>query len=152
MTAQDTGPEVAVLSTTINTDNTAYVDWAAIIAGAVIAAAISFVLYAFGTGIGLSVASPYPSESVSASVFAILLCLWVLVVALMSFLAGGYFTGLLIKRRVGLEHEREMRDGMHGALSWALAVLLGALIAAWTVAGIAKTGTEAGSTATLAST
>ena len=150
MTAQDTGPEVAVLSTTINTDTTAYVDWAAIIAGAVIAAAISFVLYAFGTGIGLSIASPYPSESVSASVFAIVLCLWVLVVALISFLAGGYFTGLLIQRRVGLEHEREMRDGMHGALSWAIAVLLGGLIAAWTVAGIAKTGTEAAASATAA--
>lgn len=143
------GPEVAVLSTTINTDN-AYVDWCAVIAGAVTASAISFVLFAFGTGIGLSIASPYPAESVSPLVFAIVLSLWILVVTIISFLTGGYFTGVLMKRRIGADHEREMRDGMHGALTWALGILLGAVITAWTVAGVAKSGTEAAANAVTA--
>lgn len=140
------GPEVAVLSTTVSTDN-AYVDWCAVIAGAVIASAISFVLFTFGTGIGFSIASPYPAENVSPLMFAIVLALWILVVTIISFLTGGYFTGVLMKRRIGADHEREMRDGMHGALTWAVAVLLGALITAWTVAGVAKSGTEAGANA-----
>jgi hypothetical protein len=143
------GPEVAVLSTTVNTDNS-YVDWCAVIAGAAIASAISFVLFTFGTGIGLSIASPYPAESVSPVIFAIVLALWILVVTIISFLTGGYFTGVLMKRRIGAEHETEMRDGMHGALTWAVAVILGALITAWTVAGVAKSGTEAGASAVAA--
>jgi hypothetical protein len=143
MAAQDTGPEVAVVSTTINNDAAAYVDWPAIVAGAVIAAAISFVLFTFGTAIGLSITSPYPAESVSAPTFAIVLALWVLWVSIACFLIGGYFTGLLMRRRAAGEHEREMRDGMHGALCWALAVLLGALITAWTASGVARTGAAA---------
>src|SRR5262245_15123326 len=143
MAVVDTGPEVAVVSTTISNDSSAYVDWSAIIAGALVAAAISFVLFTFGTVVGLSITSPYPEESVSATTFAIVLGLWILWVTILSFLAGGYFTGLLMRQRAVGDHEREMRDGMHGALSWALAVLLGALIAAWTAGGVARTGAEA---------
>jgi hypothetical protein len=149
MTDQDRGADVAVLSTTVNTDRTAYVDWPAVIAGAVIAAAISFVLFTFGTGIGLSITSPYPPENVSAATFGIVLALWILVVTIVSFLAGGYFTGLLIRRYATGEHEREMRDGMHGALTWALGVILGALLTAFTVAGAAKTGAEAAANASM---
>jgi len=142
MAIADPGPEVAVVSTTINNEAGSYVDWPAIFAGAVIAAAISFVLFTFGTAVGLSITSPYPDESVSATTFAIVLGLWILFVSVLSFLAGGYFAGLLMRQRLVGDHEREMRDGMHGALSWAVAVLLGALIAGWTAGGIAKTGAE----------
>ena len=43
------------------------IDWPAVIAGAILAAAISFVLLTFGTGIGLSITSPYPREGVSVT-------------------------------------------------------------------------------------
>jgi hypothetical protein len=150
MAIQDAGSQGAAHSTTIITDASSHVDWPAIIAGAVIAAAISSVLFAFGTGIGLSLASPYPGENVSPVIFAIVLALWILLVTVMSFLAGGYFTGLLMRRRALSDHEAEMRDGMHGALTWALGVLLGALIAGWTIAGAAQTGTVAASNAATA--
>src|SRR5687768_5399427 len=39
-------------------DNARYVDWTAIFAGAVLASAISFVLFTFGAGLGLSLTSP----------------------------------------------------------------------------------------------
>lgn len=35
-----------------------YIDWAAILAGAVFALAVSFVLISFGAGLGLSLTSP----------------------------------------------------------------------------------------------
>src|SRR4029079_14647671 len=54
---------------------------------------------------------------------------------------------LLMRRRALADHELEMRDGMHGLLTWALAVILGVLIAGWTIGGAAKTGTMGASTA-----
>ena len=147
MTVLDQESDGPVRTTTIIADTSSHVDWPAVIAGAVIASAISSVLFAFGTGIGLSIASPYPAENVSPAIFAIVLSLWILLVTVMSFLAGGYFTGLLMRRRALSDHELEMRDGMHGLLTWALAVLLGVLIAGWTVGGVARTGTMAVSTA-----
>ena len=38
--------------------STSYVEWGAVLAGAVLAASLSFVLLTFGTGIGLSLLSP----------------------------------------------------------------------------------------------
>jgi hypothetical protein len=143
MSMQDEGPDVAVLSTTVNTGSDESVDWKAVVAGAIIAAAISFVLFSFGAVLGLSVTSPYPSESISAPAFATGAAIWTLLVTVLSFVIGGYFTGLLMPRRALGEHEREMRDGMHGALCWAVGVLVGAAIAAWTAGGVAKTGSEA---------
>jgi len=130
-------------------DTTRYVDWAAIIAGAVLASAISFVLFTFGTGIGLSLTSPYPGESVQPTTFAIALGLWVLWVSVSSFIAGAYLTGRL-RRRVGdaSPHEVEVRDAAHGLLVWALSVLLGAFIAGWAAS---KTADVAAGAATGAS-
>ena len=48
-----------------------YLEWGPIIAGALGAAAISFVLLAFGTALGLSSVSPYPYRGLSASTFFI---------------------------------------------------------------------------------
>jgi hypothetical protein len=133
--------------------NRPYVDWPAIIAGAILASAISFVLFTFGTGIGLSLTSPYPGESVSPTAFAVILGLWVLWVATSSFIAGGYLTGRL-RRRIGdaSEHEVEVRDAAHGLLVWALSALIGAMLAAW-VTGLtaSKTADVAAGVATGAS-
>jgi len=131
-----------------------YVDWPAIIAGAILASAISFVLFTFGTGIGLSLTSPYPGESVSPTAFAIVLGLWVLWVSVSSFIAGAYLTGRL-RRRIGdaSEHEVEVRDAAHGLLVWAVSALIGAMLAAW-VTGLtaSKTADVAAGVATGAST
>jgi hypothetical protein len=142
--------------------NRPYVDWPAIIAGAVLASAISFVLFTFGTGIGLSLTSPYPGESVSPWAFAVALGLWVLWVSVSSFIAGAYLTGRL-RRRIGdaSEHEVEVRDAAHGLLVWAVSALIGAMLAAWVTgltasktadvaAGVA-TGASAGAAQELAS-
>jgi hypothetical protein len=43
-----------------------YVDWPAIFGGAVVGAAVAFVLSTFGTDLGLSLVSPYRGEGVPA--------------------------------------------------------------------------------------
>ncbi|HEY7750165.1 MAG TPA: hypothetical protein VH933_16000 [Aestuariivirgaceae bacterium] len=118
-----------------------YIDWPAVLAGVVLASAISFVLFTFGTGIGLSITSPYPERSVSPTGFVLALGLWVLWVSISSFIAGGYLAGRM-RRRLGTasEHEIEVRDAVHGLLVWAVGVLVGALIAAW-VTGLAASKT-----------
>ena len=115
-----------------------YVEWSAVFAGAVLASAISFTLLTFGTGIGLSLTSAYPGESVTIWGFAIALALWILWVSTSSFFAGGYLAGRM-RARIGdaTEHEVEVRDAIHGLLVWATSVLLGALIAYFTAVGVA---------------
>ena len=51
---------------TSRADAAADVEWAAVFAGAVLAAALSFVLLTFGTAIGLSATSPWPNSALSA--------------------------------------------------------------------------------------
>jgi len=137
------------MAVAIEADPRPSIDWPAVIAGAVLTAAISFVLLTFGTGIGLSITSPYPREGVSVTGWLIILALWLMWVSLSSFFAGGYLAGRM-RRAIGLSpHETEVRDGVHGLLVWAVGLLLSALIALWTASGVAHTGAEA-ATATAA--
>ena len=53
-----------------------FVEWSAVFAGAVLAAALSFVLLTFGTAIGLSTTSPWPNSGLSVKVVASLAVFW----------------------------------------------------------------------------
>ena len=131
-----------------------YVDWAAIVAGAVLAAAISLVLLSFGSAIGLGITSPLPGEGVSFFWFAIAAGLWLLWVQISSFMAGGYLAGRL-RRRVGdaTEDEVDVRDGSHGLLVWAVGTLIGAVMLVSGMMGAAQTaGQAAGAVAQVAAT
>jgi hypothetical protein len=57
--------------------------------------------------------------------------LWLLLTALASFGLGGYLAGRLrIPLLPRTRDEVEFRDGVHGLLVWAIAVLIGAMITA----------------------
>lgn len=56
-------------------DARAYVEWGAIIAGAILASAIAFVLLTFGSAIGLSVTSPFKGEGLAGTVLAVAVAL-----------------------------------------------------------------------------
>jgi hypothetical protein len=116
-----------------------YVEWAAIFAGAVVAAAISTIMTAFGAALGLSAASPLSGSSLSGPAWATATALWVLWIAVSSFVAGGYLAGRM-RRRIhdASEHESDIRDGAHGLVVWAIGALLIAYLAASSAAGIAK--------------
>ena len=111
------------------------IDWRAIVAGAVVAAGISVTLVAFGSAIGLSIASTAPTWRDSSAWLWTLSGLYLVFVALCGFGFGGYVAGRMRSRlRPVVVDEIEFRDGMHGVVTWGLAILIGAAIA---VAGAA---------------
>ena len=124
-----------------------YIDWPAIIAGTVLATAISFVLMTFGSAIGLTLTSAYEGRGMTLFWFAIAAALWMLWVQISSFMAGGYLTGRMRRRNYdATEYESDIRDGSHGLIMWAVCVLLGALIAFSGVSAVVATATGAAST------
>jgi hypothetical protein len=105
-------------------------EWTPAWVGAIVAAALSFVLLAFGSALGLAVASPSSSWRDTSAVFTLLSGLWLLLTALASFGLGGYLAGRLrVPLRPHSRDEVEFRDGIHGLLVWAIAVLIGAVLA-----------------------
>jgi hypothetical protein len=130
-----------------------YVDWGAIIAGTVLAAAVATLLLVFGSALGLSLTSAYPGRGLPPLGLIIAGALWILWVEITCFLAGGYLAGRL-RRRVSpsaTSHEVEVRDGSHGLLVWALSLIIGALITGATVSGVISLGGRAAGGAAAAS-
>lgn len=131
-------------------DTGSYVDWPAIIAGIVVAAAISLVLLSFGSAIGLSMVNFSAGPDVAAIWIAIAAASWLLWVQISSFMAGAYVTGRLRKRHYDAdEEESDIRDGVHGILVWGGALVVGALIA---VGGIGAAANAVGSAASTLTT
>jgi hypothetical protein len=128
-----------------------YLHWKPIVAGAVVASALSFILISFGSAIGLAVASPSSSWRDTSSALALLGGLWLLLTSLASFGLGGYLTGRLRESwTAAVPDEVEFRDGIHGLLVWGLAIIIGAVLALGatrTVAGRADLTTLTTSTA-----
>lgn len=124
-----------------------YVEWGPVLAGAVVASAISFVLLTAGTAIGLSLVSPYPSQSYGKLAGSIA-AFWVLVVPILSLLIGGYIAG---RMRTAWENatadEVQFRDGIHGLLVWAVSIVIGGLLAFLTAASAAQLGADVGKVA-----
>lgn len=118
---------------------TNYVEWAAILAGAVAASAISFVLITAGTAIGLSLLSPYPSQSYGKWA-ATVAAFWAMFVPILSLLVGGYLAGRMRAAWSGDQEEVQFRDGVHGLLVWATAVVIGGLMAYFAAGTAAQVG------------
>jgi hypothetical protein len=125
-----------------DTPGASFVEWGAVFAGAVLAAALSFVLLTFGTAIGLSAASPWPNSGLSAGVIASLAVFWAIAQQIGSLMAGGYVAGRMRSRWLESGHEAEFRDGLHGGLVWAVAVLISAFLVFATAGLIARTGAD----------
>ncbi|MDB5359868.1 MAG: hypothetical protein JWO51_1165 [Rhodospirillales bacterium] len=106
------------------------VDWRAVIAGAILAVGVSTTLLAFASGIGLSTASAAPTWRDSSPTLWIISGLYLVFTALCSFGCGGYVTGRLrVASDAASGPESSFRDGIHGILSWGLAVFLTAFLA-----------------------
>jgi hypothetical protein len=104
--------------------------WPAIIAGAVVAVAVSLILLALGTGLGFASISPWADRGVSATTFTVTTAIWLIVMQWISAALGGYIAGRLRTRWVGTHtHEVFFRDTAHGFVTWSLAtVLIAALV------------------------
>jgi hypothetical protein len=124
-----------------------YVEWGAVFAGAVLAAALSFVLLTFGTAIGLSATSPWPGSGLSAKVIASIAVFWVMAQQIGSVMAGAYVAGRMRSRWSETGHEAEFRDGLHGALVWGVGVLISALLVFAAAGAVSRTGADLASKA-----
>jgi hypothetical protein len=78
-----------------------------------------------GSGLGLTMVSPWSGSGASVTTFAASTAVWLVVVQWLSSGVGGYLTGRLRTRWVGVHtDETYFRDTAHGFLAWALATLL----------------------------
>lgn len=133
------------------TEPGSYIDWPAILAGAILTTAISFVLFAFGGAFGLTMVSPEAGEGTSLRWLAIAAGLWFIWVVISSSIAGGYVTGRM-RRRTGdaTADESDTRDGVNGLVVWAVATLIGAMLATTGVSTVVRGASAAAGAATTA--
>jgi hypothetical protein len=125
------------------------VSWSAVFAGAIVAAALSLILLLMGSGLGLTMVSPWSNSGVSATTFAVSTAIWLIVVQWLSSALGGYLTGRLRTRWAGVHSDEAFfRDTAHGLLMWALATVLLAGVLSSAASAIVAGG--AGAAASLA--
>lgn len=104
--------------------------WTPIVAGALTATAVSSILVTFAATIGLGVSSAAPTWCDASVALWLLSGFYLILQALISFGCGGFIAGRTQAPVAGDGVEDiERRDGFHGIATWALAVVLGVLLA-----------------------
>ena len=122
------------------------VNWGAVFAGAVAAAALASVLHAFAGAVGLAVSSTAPTWRDASIGLWFLSGVYLVLVALASYGLGGYLTGMLCERYAGpVPDESELRDNVHGLLSWAVATLITVTLALMVAAMATRVAAPSGS-------
>src|ERR1019366_3002232 len=124
------------------------VSWGAVVAGAFVTASLSLALLALGTGVGLSIASPWANSGASASAIGWTAIIWLVLMQIIAFSVGGYLAGRLRTRWVNIHtHEVYFRDTAHGFLVWAVGLVMTAAFltsaAASMIGGVAHAGAAA---------
>src|SRR5258708_5172093 len=143
MTMTSAADTVIVTDPATPVEQHSYVEWSAIFAGIALASAIALIMLTFGSAIGLSFANFRGGTNVSPIWIAVAAASWLLWVEVPSMMAGAYLAGRMRRRmHDATEHESDIRDGAHGLIVWAGALLVGALIA---VGGISSTVSAVGS-------
>src|SRR6202049_237472 len=85
-----------VAETSVNNEaNSSGVSWAAVIGGGFVTAALSLILLALGTGLGLSSVSPWSNVGVSTSAIGTAAIVWLIFMQIVSSSMGGYLAGRL---------------------------------------------------------
>jgi hypothetical protein len=134
-------------SVAANESSVSAVSWAAVIAGAAVAAAVSLLLAALGTGLGFASISAWPNSGASAATFSVMTAIWLIIMQWLASAVGGYVTGRMRTKWVDLHtHEVFFRDTAHGLVTWATATVITVTVVALTAAGIAREGTRAAAT------
>jgi hypothetical protein len=122
-------------------DKPSYIDWSGVFVGAIVASAISWLLLTFGSAIGLLAVSPYSLNSGSAATVTMAAAVWFALTQIYAIGMGAYIAARL-RPRVGdgMEDEVRFRDGITGVTVWALAIILGLLVAGMAASSAARTG------------
>lgn len=141
---QDSSQEIEAGASVGSESASSSVSWAAIIAGAVVAASVSLILIAIGAGFGLLSASPWAGHGVSVTTFTAVTAIWFIVIQWVASAVGGYITGRLRTKWTAVHtHEVFFRDTAQGFVTWSLATLLVAFVLASSAASLVSGGTHA---------
>jgi hypothetical protein len=125
------------------------VSWAAVIAGALAAVSTTLILMLVGSGLGLTMVSPWANAGATATTFAVSSIIWLVVVQWLSSAMGGYLSGRLRTRWSGIQgDEVTFRDTAHGFLAWALATLIMAALLTSAVTAIVGGAVQTAATVT----
>lgn len=141
-------PTVSAIDLSASEESSATaVSWGPIIAGAFAASTLTFILMLLGSGLGLSMVSPWSGSGASITTFAVSTAIWLVVVQWLSSGVGGYLAGRLRTKWVGVHtDEVYFRDTAHGFLAWALATLLVVGVLGSALSAAVGTGVQAVST------
>jgi hypothetical protein len=94
--------------------------WSVVIAGALAAWAVAFLITLLGAGIGLAVSSPYAASS--SATMNIGGALWLVFAQTAGFVTGGYLAARLRIRDHIPGPETMFRDAAHGFMVWVIGV------------------------------
>ena len=124
------------------------VSWPAIIAGAIVASALSLALLMLGAGLGLVSVSPWSHNNVSVTTFGILAAAWFIAVQLFTSGVGGYLAGRLSTRWVSVHNDEVyFRDTAHGLIVWAVGAVITAFLLTSAASSVASGVASAGASA-----
>ncbi len=111
------------------------ISWAAVFGGAAVATAVTIMLIALGSGLGLAWVSPASGGNPSAVTFTALAAVWLIIVQWVSSFFGGYLAGRLRPGWSGVHRDEIMfRDTASGFVAWAVASIF--------VVGVVASGTS----------
>ncbi len=127
-----------------------YIQWAPAIAGALAAAALAFVLHSFAAAIGLAVSSTAPTWRDASLALQLLSGLYLVFVAVVAFGVGGYIAGRMRTPIAASDDEVEFRDGVHGLLVWAIAMVITVLMASAAAQSLTRLAAPAGTAQSVA--
>ncbi|MDO3434390.1 hypothetical protein QWJ46_17060 [Rhizobium sp. CBN3] len=118
--------------------------WGPIFGGAAAAIGVTLILLLLGSGLGLTMVSPWSGQSSSLGTLGITAAIWLVLVQWLSSALGGYVTGRL-RTKWAAVHTDEVffRDTAHGFLSWALATIFVAGFLASSLTSLAGAGAQA---------
>ena len=94
------------------------VNWGAILAGAVIALIIQFLLSLLGVGIGAANLHPASGGNPDASTFSIVSAVWYVITGIIAAFVGGFVASRMSGRTIASS------GGLHGLTSWAVTTLV----------------------------
>jgi MFS family permease len=99
--------------------------WAAVIAGAAVAAAFSLILLALGAGFGLSIVSPWSNAKDAVSTVGTVAIVWLIATQIIGSALGGYLAGRLRTRWPSLHNDEvHFRDTAQGLVMWAVGIVI----------------------------
>ncbi|MEP7098036.1 MAG: hypothetical protein ABI748_10270 [Dokdonella sp.] len=112
-----------------NESNSSAISWGAIIGGAFVAASLSLILLALGSGLGLSSVSPWDGTGATAKTIGFATIVWLAIMQVVSSGLGGFVAGRLRTKWVDVHSDEVFfRDTAHGFLVWAVGVVVTAAL------------------------